>query len=74
MRRGVLLALAGLAGLGAGCVHAPPVTRPYAAPTADELGALLAARAATVRSLNARAKATSWLGGERERATVLMLV
>jgi Domain of unknown function (DUF4292) len=56
------------------CVHAPPVARPYAAPTADELAALLAARATNVRSLNARARATSWLGGERVRATVLMLV
>jgi hypothetical protein len=57
-----------------GCVHAPPVARPYAAPSADELAGLLAARAGAVRSLNARARATSWLGGERVRATVLMLV
>jgi hypothetical protein len=60
--------------VGACCAHAPPVTRPYAAPTADELAGLLAARATAVRSLNARARATSWLGGERLRATVLMLV
>jgi hypothetical protein len=59
---------------GACCVHAPPVARPYAAPSADELAGLLAARATTVRSMNARARATSWLGGERVRATVLMLV
>jgi hypothetical protein len=58
----------------AGCVHKPPVARPYAAPSAEELAALLAARASAVRSMNARAKATSWLGGERVRATVLMLV
>jgi uncharacterized protein DUF4292 len=66
----------GLAGLlaSACCVHAAPVARPYAAPTADELAALLTARAAAVRSLNARARATSWLGGDRVRATVLMLV
>ncbi|HVU49109.1 MAG TPA: hypothetical protein VHL80_00385 [Polyangia bacterium] len=57
-----------------GCVHKPPVARPYAAPTAEELSALLAARASAVRSMNARAKATSWLDGERVRATVLMLV
>jgi hypothetical protein len=57
-----------------GCVHKPPVARPYAAPSADELSALLDARAGAVRSMNARAKATSWLGGERVRATVLMLV
>jgi hypothetical protein len=59
---------------GACCVHAPPVARPYAAPSADELAGLLAARAGAVRSLNARARATSWLGGDRVRATVLMLV
>ena len=58
----------------AGCPHAPPVNRPYAAPSADELAALLDARAAAVRGMNARARATSWLGGERVRATVLMLV
>jgi hypothetical protein len=73
MRRARILA-ALLAALTVGCAHAPPVTRPWAPPTADELAALLAARAATVRSLNARAKATSWLGGDRARATVLMLV
>ena len=56
----------------AACRHAPPVQRPYAAPTSDELAQLLDARAATVKSLNARARATSWLGGERVRATVLI--
>jgi hypothetical protein len=58
----------------AACHHAPPVQRPYPAPTSDELARLLEARAETVKSLNARARATSWLGGERVRATVLMLV
>ena len=58
----------------AGCVHAPPVARPYPAPTGDALAGLLATRATTVHALNARARATSWLGGERVRATVLMLV
>jgi hypothetical protein len=57
-----------------GCVHAPPVARPYAAPSAAALAGLLATRADVVRSLNARARATSWLGGDRVRATVLMLV
>jgi hypothetical protein len=67
--------LAGLVALASACcAHAPPALRPYAAPTAGELAALLDARAAAVRSMNARAKATSWLGGERARATVLMLV
>ena len=67
--------LALLCALAASCrAPKPPVVRPYAAPTADELAGLLAARATAVRSLNARAKATSWLGGDRMRATVLMLV
>jgi hypothetical protein len=57
-----------------GCPSKPPVQRPYAAPSADELAGLLAARAGAVRGMNARARATSWLGGERVRATVLMLV
>jgi hypothetical protein len=34
----------------------------------------LAARQAALRSMNARARATSWIGGDRVRATVLMLV
>jgi hypothetical protein len=63
-----------LLSLAACCAPKPPVQRPYAAPTADELAALLDARAAAVRGENARARATSWLGGERVRATVLLLV
>jgi hypothetical protein len=57
----------------AGCPTPPPAVRPYPPPTADELAATLAARHAAVRSMNARARATSWLGGERVRATVLVL-
>ena len=72
MKRLLIAAVALLVPLG--CVHKPPVARPYAAPSADELATLLAARASAVRSMNARAKATSWLGGERVRATVLLLV
>ncbi len=60
--------------LAACCAPKPPVQRPYAAPTAEELVAALDARAAAVRGMNARARATSWLGGERVRATVLLLV
>jgi hypothetical protein len=67
-------ALAAAALLAACCAHKPPVARPYPAPTGDELAALLDARARAVTSLNARSRATSWLGGERVRATVLMLV
>ena len=43
-------------------------------PTADALMAALAAQQAAVRGMNARVRATSWLGGERVRATVNMLV
>ena len=58
----------------AGCVHAPPVARPYPAPTPDALAAALAARQQAVAGMSARVRATSWLGGERVRATVNMLV
>ncbi len=50
------------------------VARPYPAPTAAELGEALTARQRAVFSINARVRATSWLGGDRVRATVLMLV
>jgi hypothetical protein len=64
-----------LLGLGlAGCPPKPPAVRAYPPPTPGELGAALAAQHAAVRSMNARARATSWLGGERVRAGVLMLV
>ena len=57
-----------------GCVHAPPVARPYPAPTPEALTASLAARQQAVAGMGARVRATSWLGGERVRATVNMLV
>ena len=57
-----------------GCPPKPPAVRPYPPPTAAELAATLAAHQAAVRSMNARVRATSWLGGDRVRATVLMLV
>jgi hypothetical protein len=61
--------------LAAGCPGPhPPAERPYPPPSADELLAALAARQAAVRTMNARARATSWIGGDRLRATVLMLV
>ena len=60
--------------LTACCAHAQPTVRPYPAPTADALLAALTARQAAVRGMNARVRATSWLGGERVRATVNMLV
>jgi outer membrane lipoprotein-sorting protein len=58
----------------AGCPQAHPVTRPYPPPTAEALLAALQARQAAVPGMNARVRATSWLSGERVRATVNMLV
>jgi hypothetical protein len=70
-----LLVLAGVATLAAsGCPPKPPVARPYPPPSPADLAAVLATRHTAVRSMNARVRATSWLGGERVRATVLMLV
>jgi outer membrane lipoprotein-sorting protein len=60
--------------LGAACPHAPPVARPYPAPAPEALLASLRARQAAVTAMSARVRATSWLGGERVRATVNMLV
>lgn len=56
------------------CAHHHPIARPYPPPTATELARVLAARQKAVSSMNARVRATSWLGGDRVRATVLMLV
>lgn len=69
---GAFLALA--LALLAGCPRHGPIARPYAAPTVAELLQVVRAQQAAVRTMNARARATSWLGGDRIRATVLMLV
>jgi hypothetical protein len=58
----------------AGCPQPHPVTRPYLAPTPEALQAALQARQTAVPGMNARVRATSWLSGERIRATVNMLV
>jgi len=58
----------------AGCPQAHPISRPYPPPTAEALLAALQARQAAVPGMNARVRATSWLSGERVRATVNMLV
>lgn len=63
-----------LAVLAAGCPRQVPVVRPYPAPTAEALLAALQARQAAVPGMSARVRATSWLSGERVRATVNMLV
>jgi hypothetical protein len=70
-RRALLLACALL---GTACPHAPPVARPYPAPAPEALLGSLRARQAAVAGMSARVRATSWLGGERVRATVNMLV
>ena len=70
----IALALALSATSAACCAHAPPTVRPYPEPAADALVGALAAQQAAVRGMNARVRATSWLGGERVRATVNMLV
>ena len=61
-----LAALVAVVLVAACCAHAQPIaTRPYPAPSADALIAALSAQQAAVRGMNARVRATSWLGGER---------
>jgi hypothetical protein len=62
-----------LALLLAACATAP-APRSYPVPTADELLAALRARQAAARGLNMETRTTSWMGGERVRGTVQMLV
>jgi hypothetical protein len=57
-----------------GCATGAPAQRSYLAPSTDELMAALRARQAAVRGLNLEARVTSWMGGERVRGTVQMLV
>ena len=59
---------------GAGCPRHLPIARPYPAPNAADLAGVIGARQKVISSMNARVRATSWLGGDRVRATVLMLV
>jgi hypothetical protein len=59
--------------LFAACATAP-AQRTYPVPSADELLAALRARQAAAHSLNLETRTTSWLGGERVRGTVQMLV
>jgi len=60
--------------LCAGCAGTSHVTRTYPAPTTVELVQALRARQAAVRAVNMEVRATSWLGGQRVRGTVQMLV
>jgi outer membrane lipoprotein-sorting protein len=68
------LLLAAVVVLAAGCPRPGPIARPYPPPGADQLLAALRARQAAVPGMSARVRATSWLSGERVRATVNMLV
>ena len=72
--RGRARALVAVARRGVLRARAADRARPYPAPSADALIAALSAQQAAVRGMNARVRATSWLGGERVRATVNMLV
>jgi hypothetical protein len=72
----VVVSLAALAALAAGCAHQSVAPRPpgQVAPPAADLLAALARRHQALRTLELETRTTSWLGGERARATVLMLV
>ncbi|HSS38169.1 MAG TPA: DUF4292 domain-containing protein, partial [Polyangia bacterium] len=69
--RGAALVMALMA---AGCGRHGAVVRPYPPPVAEALLGALRARQAAVPGMSARVRATSWLSGERVRATVNMLV
>jgi len=58
----------------AACPRQGLIARAYPPPAPDELRQLVAARQRAVTSINGAARATSWLGGDRIRATVLLLV
>lgn len=58
----------------AGCAGRSAVQRPHPAPSADALLKSLRARQSALRTLNVETTTTSWLGGERVRASVIMLV
>src|SRR3569623_752591 len=57
-----------------GCPHHGRSERVYPAPAPAELRQLVVARQRAGTSINGSARATSWLGGDRFRATVLVLV
>jgi len=62
-----------LAAVFTGCGHAQ-IKRGYVEPTQQELLSALHERQDATKSLNLETRTTSWLGGDRVRATVLMLV
>jgi hypothetical protein len=70
----MLLGAVAVGAAGAGCGGPAAVVRPGPPPRAEDLLRALAARQTALHAMNARARATSWVGGQRLRATVLMLV
>jgi hypothetical protein len=56
------------------CAGSAQMVRGYPVPSAEELLQAVRARQAAVRGMNVETRATSWLGGERVRGTVQMLV
>lgn len=73
-RRLLVLAVAGVPLVWSGCAGSMRAVRGYPPPSAAELLDSLKARQARLGSMNAETRATSWLGGERVRGTVQMLV
>jgi hypothetical protein len=69
MKRVIMLAL-----LVTSCAGSAQLVRSYPAPSAEDLLQSVHARQAAVRGINVETRATSWLGGERVRGTVQMLV
>jgi hypothetical protein len=69
---GILIALCA-AGLSA-CAPAFVAQRPYPTPEPGALLAQLRQRQSAVRIVDLETRTTSWLGGDRNRASVLMLV
>ena len=68
-------ALLTLIALCLGCSSSsPPAVRTGPPPAPTTLWQALTAHQQAVRTMNARVRATSWIGGDRVRATVLMLV
>jgi hypothetical protein len=59
---------------GSACPRHVRIDRPYPPPPVAELRDLLVARQSGVSTIDGMARATSWLGGDRIRATVFMLV
>jgi len=57
----------------AGCPRHVRIERPYPPPSSVNLRELVRARQEQVRTLNGRVRATSWMGGDRVKATVLVL-